>query len=121
MSRTSLCIWQLSQLDRGRPEGVDGDEEPRSGGVVTAERAPEDDAATPGETLADVEALPEMVEPDESTASTEPTEPDESTASADEPEPDQAGEDAVGVEDDAEAAAPLEAEASPADVPPSDV
>jgi hypothetical protein len=127
MSRINLCIWQVSQLDRGRPEGVDGDEEPRSGGVVTAERAPEDDAGTSGEALADGEtlapgeALLETAEPDEST---ETAEPDESTASADEPEPDQGGEVAVGAEADAEAVAPLDAspaDVSPADVPPSDV
>jgi hypothetical protein len=41
MSHTSLCVWQLSQLDQGRPDGVDGDEEPRSGGVVTTGGVPE--------------------------------------------------------------------------------
>ena len=86
---------------------MDGDEQPRFGGVGTAERAPEVDAGAPREALVDGEALVETAEADE--------------ASADEAEPDQTGEDAVGVEDDAEAAAPLEAEASPADVPPSDV
>ncbi|MDT7580123.1 MAG: hypothetical protein QOK35_1387, partial [Pseudonocardiales bacterium] len=43
MSLTNLCIWQLSQLDEGRPECVDGDEEPRSGGVVTLGGVPEGD------------------------------------------------------------------------------
>ena len=105
MSHTNLCIWQLSQLDRGRPEGVDGDEEPRSVGVVTAERAPKDDAGAPGEAVVDGEALVETAEPEDS------------SAPADEPEPDRTGEDA---EDDADAAAPLGAEASSPDVPPAD-
>src|SRR4051794_25768343 len=104
MSPTNLCIWQLSQLDRGRPEGVDGEEEPRSGGVVTAERAPDDDTGSgaPGEALADGETVADGDAPPGTAV------PDDSSVSADEPEPDQTGDDA------------LEAEASPADVAPAD-
>src|SRR3954462_6913093 len=40
MSHKNPCIWQLSQQWRGRPVGVDGDEERRSGGVAVLGDAP---------------------------------------------------------------------------------
>jgi hypothetical protein len=39
MSQVNECIWQVSQIERGRPDDVDGDEEPRSGGVALVDKA----------------------------------------------------------------------------------
>ena len=75
------------------PRGVDGDEEPRSGGVVTAERAPEDDAGAPGEAVVDGGAPAATAEPDDSWR--RPTSRSH-----------RSGEDAAAAEDDDAAAAP---------------
>jgi len=50
MSQVNQCIWQLSQAERGRPDDVDGDEEPRSGGVavVTETSRAEEPVDPPG-------------------------------------------------------------------------
>lgn len=75
MSLSDLCIWQLSQLEQGRPDRVDGDEDPRSGGVVTLEGVPEGGDG-------------EAVEVPTATASNETEPADETSAAV--PEPDAA-------------------------------
>jgi uncharacterized protein DUF732 len=107
MSHTNLCIWQLSQLDRGRPDGVDGDEEPRSGGVVTMGGVPEGEGGVSVGTP--TEAAPGS---DESVGPVDDA-VDEPSASADET--------TVAAADEAESTDPESSDAEPTDAEPTDL